>query len=112
MSEAMKHELAGIRTYLGEMDKRFERRFELIEGAVNRTAISVTRLTERVDRMESNNATKDDVRELLGRFDTFATEILASRRERALHSMSYMHQEGRIDDHELRITRLEIKRPE
>lgn len=76
------------------------------------TAMAVVRLEARMDRLEAKltDSMTRGFKTVLDRFDDFAGEVQASRRERALQDQTFNTLNERLIDHELRVTRLERER--
>jgi hypothetical protein len=72
-------------------------------------AITVTGHTEALSRIEQRLTKLDELDGLKKCLEVFTSEILASRRERTLAGKSFSDQQATLTDHELRLTRIELR---
>jgi hypothetical protein len=80
-----------------------------LQGMTRRVILTLVRLEGKMDDMAERMATKEDLKVIKAQLDDFTGDILAARRDRALQSESFMAGQRRLDDHELRIARLETE---
>ncbi|MBI2916279.1 MAG: hypothetical protein HYY07_05420, partial [Elusimicrobia bacterium] len=69
---------------------------------IDKLTVAILNLTERVERLEENNFTKQDGQRLMEWLDNFARRIETYDGKAIVH-------DRRLEDHEERITRLEVK---
>lgn len=72
-------------------------------------AITVTGHTEALARIEQRLTKLDELDGLKQSLEVFTAEIIASRHERALSGKSFSDQQAMLTDHELRLTRIELR---
>lgn len=105
--------MAGLDTKVSGLDARvagLEAKTTDLYGVSRRMIATLVRLEDKMDDMAERMATKDDIRVMNSRLDDFTADIQAARRDRALQSETFMAGQRRLDDHELRITRLETRK--
>ena len=73
------------------------------------TAIVVTGHTEALARIEQRLTKLDELDGLKKSLEVFTSEIIASRHERTLMGKSFSDQQATLTDHELRLTRIELR---
>lgn len=72
-------------------------------------AVTVTGHTESLARIEQRLTKLDELDGLKKSLEVFTAEIIASRHERALTGKSFSDQQATLTDHELRLTRIELR---
>jgi len=72
-------------------------------------AITVTGHTEALSRIERRLTKLDELDGLKKSLEVFTSEIIASRRDRALSGKTFFDQQATLTDHELRLTRIELR---
>jgi chromosome segregation ATPase len=136
MSDDMRQEFNGLKTSVCALETRVGN----LETSVNGLKTSVCALEMRVGSLETSvNGLKTTVRSLVitvsghtealarveiqlaknsgtldrivNAIESFSAEIIAARRERTLMGKSFFDQQETLTDHELRLTRLETRKP-
>ncbi|MFI5360752.1 MAG: hypothetical protein ACHQ49_02180 [Elusimicrobiota bacterium] len=97
--------LGGIESKLGVHDERLDR----LETLARNTAVTVAGHTEALGRIEKQLVKLDELDGLKKSLEVFTAEIIASRHERALMGKSFFDQQSTPTDHELRLTRIELR---
>jgi hypothetical protein len=103
MSDEMKRELDGIKARLVAVEKRLGGEIGEVKTIVRSIAISVSRLTEKMDTNLQRTATKDDISRLNERLDGFAGKHKDIEFDLAKH-------QHRLDDYGRRIAKFEPRR--
>ena len=80
-----------------------------IKAAVRKIASTVVGHTETLGRMENQLLKLNELDGIKKSLDVFTAEIIASRRERVLMGKSFSDQQSTLTDHELRLTRIELR---
>ncbi|PIR16105.1 MAG: hypothetical protein COV48_10720 [Elusimicrobia bacterium CG11_big_fil_rev_8_21_14_0_20_64_6] len=98
---------------LGEQMSAFttETRLRLgrLETITHNTAIAVTGLAEDSVQIKKQLTKLDELDGIKKCLEVFTSEILASRSERTLAGKSFLDQQATLTDHELRLTRIELR---
>ena len=94
-----------INDYMAGTDSRLDR----LETITRNTAIVVTGHTETFVRMEKQLTKLDELDGLKKSLEVFTSEIIASRHARTLTDKSFFDQQSMLTDHELRLTRIELR---
>ncbi len=84
-------------------------RLDRLETITRNTAIVVTGHTETFVRMEKQLTKLDELDGLKKSLEIFTSEIIASRHARTLADKSFSDQQTMLTDHELRLTRIELR---
>ena len=84
-------------------------RLDRLETITRNTAIIVTGHTETFVRMEKQLTKLDELDGLKNSLAVFTSEIIASRPARTLADKSFSDQQTMLTDHELRLTRIELR---
>jgi len=79
----------------------------VLKVTTRNTAIVVAGHTEAFVQLNERMVKRDELDGLKKSFDVFASEITASRHERALTDKTFSDQQATLTDHELRLTRIE-----
>ena len=96
MTITMRRELNQVKQKLAE-----------VEIVVRSLVIKVNAHDERFDRIEKRLEKLDVLDTIQSTLEAFTSEIIASRKDRALMGLSFAEERAALLDHELRITRLE-----
>lgn len=99
MSEEMRKDIAGLKADTAEL-KTVTRN---LAAALSGLPQFMTETSKRLDRMEAAMG------RLTGAADACMAEVLTSRRERLLRDKTFNDQQAVLTDHELRLTRLELR---
>ena len=67
-------------------------------------------LRTRMDSMEEKMSTKDDINRIMNHIDKFAAEALSYRNHDILRGRAIMDHDGKLENHENRITLLETRK--
>jgi septation ring formation regulator EzrA len=122
MSQDMQQQLDGIKAEIKASESRLglrldkvETRLDRVETTLRQVVITVSGHTEAISRIEQRLTKLDTKLDVFGewmkRGDALMAEVLASRAERVLSDKSFRDQQSTLTDHELRITRLERRKP-
>jgi len=133
MSDEMRHELNGVKAAVSALGaqmnamqttvKTLETDVSALKTDVNtlkadvgevktlarNTAIIVAGLAEDTVQIKKQLAKLDELDGVKKCLEVFTSEILASRREHALAGKGFIDQQAALTDHELRLTRLELR---
>jgi hypothetical protein len=104
MSE-MRQELNGVKKAVTDLAVRTGR----LETTVGKVAVEVSGHTERLVRIEAQLKKIDKIDRLMNSFDLMTSELLAMRSDRLLMGRSFSDQQAVLGDHEVRLTRLELR---
>lgn len=99
---AVKQELNAVKTETGS-------RLDRLETITRTTAIVVAGHTEAFVRIEKRLTKLDELDGIKKSLEIFTSEIIASRHERTLMGKSFSNQQVTLSDHELRLTRIELR---
>lgn len=80
-----------------------------LQASNRNIAMTVAGHTEEFKAIRMQLRKLDDLDGLKKSVEMFTSEIIASRRERALADKSFRDQQETLSDHELRLTRLELR---
>lgn len=107
MEDDMKRELAGIRSRLDGVDKRFDS----VESAIRRVAVEQVRLRhEFSDFTDTVKALfKQEFQRIKAVVDDLVPLIENARHDRSRNDAAFMRHQDRLDDHERRLYRLEAR---
>lgn len=133
MSEDMRQEMIEVKTRLGGVETRLggvetrvssvetklsavesrltgvETRLDSVEKTTRNIAIVVTGHTEAFVRIENQLTKLNELDGLKKSLEVFTSEIIASRNARTLTDKSFFDQQATLTDHELRLTRIELR---
>lgn len=98
-------DVSGLKTDVSEL------RTDVAElrATTRRTAIEVARIGGQMQDFATRAEMAKGFNDVLSKLDDFADEVKASRRERALQDKSFNSLNERLGDHELRLTRIELR---
>ena len=102
MSDEMKADVERLKAETGNLRVTLRN----VAHAVARMEGAIAELT---DYMKHRVATKRDLNAVITCIDDFSAEVKTSRNERVLWDKTYNELKERVDDHELRITRQELR---
>jgi predicted nuclease with TOPRIM domain len=114
MSDEMRQELTEIKAEMRDMRSGFAgltAEVVKLRETDHRIAAAVVRLDSRVGRVEerlAETATKEDVSRIIGHIVSFGRDVEAAQRDRVSASDAYMRQQRQLEDHESRLSRLEV----
>ena len=98
MSEDMRQEMNEVKTRLTN-----------VETTVRNIAIVVSGHTEVFVRIEKQLTKLDELDGIKKSLELFTAEIIASRHARTLTDKGFFDQQATLTDHELRLTRIELR---
>ena len=104
--------LGGVETRLGAVETKLhgvDMRLATVERTTHNIAVVVAGHTEAFGRIEKRLTKLDELDGLKKSVEVFTSEIIASRHERALTGKSFFDQQATLSDHELRLTRIELR---
>lgn len=108
----MQNRLGGVETRLGGVETRLggvESRLDAVEKTTRNIAVVVAGHTEAFGRIEKQLTKLDELDGIKKCLEVFTAEIIASRHERALIGKTFFDQQTTLTDHELRLTRIELR---
>lgn len=107
MSDEMKRELNGVKSRLDGVESRLDR----VEDSNRSVARHVVALDAKIDGAieRLSDEIRDVSREFRAFWETAVVEIAESRKERRLRDHGYDGLRTRVDDHQARIHRLEVR---
>ena len=126
MSEDMRQEMNEVKTRLGGVETKLsgveirlsavetkldavDARVTTVENTTRNIAIIVAGHTEAFVRIEKQLTKLDELDGLKNSLEVFTAEIIASRHSRILTDKSFSDQQATLTDHELRLTRIELR---
>ncbi len=119
MLEGMRQEMNEVKTRLSGVETRLDRvetkldgvdrRLTTVEKTTRNIAIVVAGHTEALGRIEKRLTKLDELDGLKKSLEIFTSEIIASRHARTLTDKSFFDQQSTLSDHELRLTRIELR---
>ena len=104
--------LSGVETRLDHVETKLDRvdvRLTTVEKTTRSIAIVVAGHTEALGRIEKQLTKLDELDGFKKSLEVFTSEIIASRHARTLTDKSFFDQQSTLSDHELRLTRIELK---
>ena len=118
--KATKSDLADLRTELKtdikSLDQKFDQKIGSVENRVARLedvtkniALDMVKAQSDISDIKERMATRDDISRVLNHIDAFAAEALSYRNHDALRGGKIMEHETKLENHENRLTSLEIK---
>lgn len=112
MFEDMRQEMNEVKTRLGGVEARLtgvETRLDSVEKTTRNIAVVVAGHTEAFVRIEKQLTKLDELDGLKKSLEVFTSEIIASRNARTLTDKSFSDHQVMLTDHELRLTRIELR---
>lgn len=119
MSNDMRQELNGVKAAVGALGAQVDAlqtdvgilKMDVagLKTITHNLAVTVIGHTESLARIEKRLTKLDELDGLKKSLEVFTAEIIASRHERALTGKSFSDQQATLTDHELRLTRLELR---
>lgn len=109
---ALNVQVGALNVRVGALDERMgtvESRLTTVETTVRNIAIVVTGHTEAFVRIEKQLTKLDELDGLKKSLEVFTSEIIASRNARTLTDKSFSDHQSMLTDHELRLTRIELR---
>lgn len=104
--------VSSVETKLSAVESRLtgvETRLDSVEKTTRNIAIVVTGHTEAFVRIENQLTKLNELDGLKKSLEVFTSEIIASRNARTLTDKSFFDQQATLTDHELRLTRIELR---
>lgn len=112
MSNEMRQELNGVKaavSALGVQVNALQTDVAEVKTFARNTAITVAGLAADSVQIKQQLTRLDELDGLKKCLEAFTSEILASRSERTLMGKSFTDQQATLTDHELRLTRIELR---
>jgi chromosome segregation ATPase len=109
---AVETKLGAVETKLDAVETKFtglDSRLTTVENTTRGIAIVVAGHTEAFVRIEKRLEKLNELDGLKNSLEVFTSEIIASRHARILTDKSFSDQQATLTDHELRLTRIELR---
>jgi hypothetical protein len=112
MSNEMRQKMNAVKERLGGVETKLTglvSRLTTFENTTRGIAIVVAGHTAAFVRIEKRLEKLDELDGLKNSLEVFTSEIIASRHARVLTDKSFSDQQATLTDHELRLTRIELR---